>query len=97
MPVGWRDKIIRVLHKRSGSSTDRAHILVLLTNKEIDIRSLELEATASHAINGSMEARLGGKAAELGTLTPIHDKVYRKGKLTVVHWGLHLSSKGRDP
>ena len=42
--VGWRYQRMRVLHRRSGGSTDRAHNIVLLTNKEIDIMRLELEA-----------------------------------------------------
>ena len=36
---------MRVLHRRSGGSTDRAHNVVLLTKNEIDIRRMELEAT----------------------------------------------------
>ena len=35
--------------------------------------------------------------AEIGTLTPIHNKVFWNGKLTVVHGGLYPSSKGIYP
>ena len=64
-----------VLHRRPRGSTERAHIVVLLTKKEIDIRRVELEATASRAINRSLGVRVGGKAVELGTLAPINDRV----------------------
>ena len=44
---------------------------MLIKKKEIYIREMELEATASQAINGSLEVRVGGKSAEIGTLAPI--------------------------
>ena len=49
--------------------------MVLITKKEIYIRIMELESTASQAIKGSLEVRVGGKAADLGTLNPIHDQI----------------------
>ena len=64
---------------------------------DIYIRILDLEATASRAIKGSLDTRVGGQLAELGTLSPIHDRVCWKGKRTVLHWGLHPLSKGREP
>ena len=43
-------------------------------NKEVDRHHENaVGATASRAINGSLEVRVGGKSAELGTLAPIHD------------------------
>ena len=63
VPVGWRYQRIWVLHRRLEGYTNRAHNVVLLTKKEIDIRSLKLEATASRKINGSLEVRVGGKLA----------------------------------
>ena len=59
--VGWRDQRMRVLYRTSGGSTDRAHNVVVLKKKNIDISSLEFEATASRAINRSMGVRVGGK------------------------------------
>ena len=38
--VGWRDQRMRVLYRTSGGSTDRAHNVVVVTKKGIDIRSL---------------------------------------------------------
>ena len=96
MPVGWRDQIIRVLHSRSGGSTNRAHNVAFLAKKEIDISSLKLEETASRANKRSMEVRLEGKAEEIGTLDPIHDRVCWQGNRTLVHWGLYPMSKGRE-
>ena len=75
VPVGWRDQRMYVLHRRLGVSTDRAHNVMVLPKKEIDIGSLELEATVSHAINGSLEARVGGNASELGKLTHIQETI----------------------
>ena len=75
VPLGWMNKRIQVLHRRSGGSIDREHNIVFLTKKETYIRRLELEATASRAINGSLEVRVGGKADDIGTLIPIHDRV----------------------
>ena len=76
--VGWRNQRIWVLRRSLGGSTNRAHNVVLLTKNEIDIRSLELEATSSRAINGSLKVRVGVKTADLGTLSPIHNRVYGK-------------------
>ena len=47
VPVGWRDNIMRLLRKRSGGSTYRANTGVLITKKEIEIRGMDFEATAS--------------------------------------------------
>ena len=58
VPVGSRDQRMRVLHMRSGVSTDRDHNVVLLTKKEIKIRGIELEAMEPRAINSSLEVRL---------------------------------------
>ena len=52
---------------------------------------------ASQAINGSLEVRVGGKPAELGTLAPIHDRLCWQGNQIVVYWGLYPFGKGRDP
>ena len=49
-----RDQIMRVLHRSLVGSIDRAHNVVLRTKKEIDIRIIELEATASRVINESL-------------------------------------------
>ena len=75
VPVGCRDPIMQVLHRRSGESTDRAQNMLLLTKKEIYIRGMELGATASRAINGIMEVKVGRKSAELCTLFPIKNRV----------------------
>ena len=75
VPVGCRYQIMRVLHRRSVGSTDRAHNVVVLKKKNIDISSLEFEATASRAINRSMGVRVGGKDSDIGTLIPIHDRL----------------------
>ena len=37
--VGWRYQRMRVLHRSSGFSTDRAHNVVLLKKNEVDIRN----------------------------------------------------------
>ena len=66
---------MRLLHRRLGGSTDRAHNVVLLTKKDTDNRGMELEAMASRAVNGSLEVRVGGKPTELGVPAPIHDRV----------------------
>ena len=75
VPVGCRYQIMQVLHRRSGGSTDRAQNMVLLRKKEICIRGMELGATASRAINGSLEVKVGRKSAELCTLFPIKNRV----------------------
>ena len=95
--VEWRYHRMRVLHRRLGGSSNRAHNVVLITKKEIDISSLELEATSSRAIKMSLEVRVGGKVKEIGTITHIHDRVCWKGNLTVVHWVLYPSSKRIEP
>ena len=97
VPLVWMYQRMRVLHRRSGGSTDRAHNVVLLTKNEIDIRRMELEATESRSINRSLEVRVGGEAAELGTLASIHNRVCWQGNRIVVHWGIYLLSKGREP
>ena len=97
VPVGWRDQIMRVLHRRLIGSTDRANSVVFLTKKEIDIRVMGLEATESRAINGSLEVRVEGNLAELVTLAHIHYRVYWQGNKTVVHWGLYPTVKRREP
>ena len=75
VPVGCRYQIMRVLHRRSVGSTDRAHNVVVLKKKDIDISSLEFEATSSRTINRSMGVRVGGKDSDIGTLTLVHDRV----------------------
>ena len=75
VPVGCRGNRMWVLHRRSRGSTNRVHNVVLLTKKYIDIRILELDEKASHAINRSMDVRVVGKVADIGTLNPIQDRI----------------------
>ena len=97
LTVQWRNHIMPILHRRSGGFIDRGHTMVLITRKDTDIQGMELEATASRAINRSWEVRVGMNPAELGTIAPIHDRVYWQVKQTLVHQGLYLLVKGKDP
>ena len=95
VPLGWIYKRIRVLHRRLRGSTDRSHNVVLIIKKEKFIRGMDLEETSLREINSILEVRVGRKLAELFTLAPIHGRVCWQGNLTVVHWGLYKSGKGR--
>ena len=57
---------------------------------------MELAATASRAIKGSLEVRVVWNPEELGTLSPIQYQVYWQGNLKVLHWGLYPLGKRRD-
>ena len=96
VPVVWRNQRMRLLNRRLVGSTYRPHDVVFITKKEIDIIGMELEATVSREIKGSLEVRVGGKSEDIGTFAHIQDRVCWQGKQTVVHWGLYPYSKGRE-
>ena len=50
----------------------------------------------TRAISGILEVGVGGKPAELGTLSPEHDSLCWKVTRTVVNYGLYPVGKERE-
>ena len=92
VPVGHINQRLRLLHRRSRGS----HNVVFITKKETDILGIDLEATALEAIISSLEVRVGGKPADLVTLTPIHKRLCWQLNQTMLHWVLYPPGKRRE-
>ena len=86
-PKVWRGQVLRVLHCKEGGATDEEKI-ILLRRVEEDWNRVVLKTWLSKTISSILEAKVGGKQAQLGTFGNIKDKVFWKGKKTVIHWGL---------
>ena len=87
-PRGWKEQVVRFLHKKVGGVTDGARNFVILHRQEEYIGRVVLKTWASWTLIVCLDAKFRGMTALLVTEAPIRYQVCWQGNRKLLYWVL---------
>ena len=96
-PKGWIGQVVRLLHRKPGGAMDSAQNMILMMRMEENLTTIKIKTWASRTVSGWLYERVGGNQVHIITSTIIRDRVWWKGKITVLHWWFSLMGGKFEP